>query len=114
VEQIRLDRTPRVGCIVGAFPIIDGRKTAMKPIGATALGFGALSLLTLVSAIAQQPTIQRKVLLTQDLPIPGYQAVMAAVESRPGVARADTRIPGRWLSTSRKGSSRLTKKANQR
>src|SRR5262245_64404266 len=52
----------------------------MKPIGATALGFGALSLLMLVPAIAQQPTVQRKVLLTQDLPIPGYQTVMAAVE----------------------------------
>ena len=31
-------------------------------------------------AIAQQPTVQRKVLLTQDLPIPGYQAVMATVD----------------------------------
>ena len=31
-------------------------------------------------ATAQQPTVQRKVLLTQDLPIPGYQTVMAAVE----------------------------------
>ena len=52
----------------------------MKPIGATVLGFGALSLLTLVPAMAQEPTVQRKVLLTQDLPIPGYQTVMAAVE----------------------------------
>jgi quercetin dioxygenase-like cupin family protein len=36
--------------------------------------------LTVIPGIAQQPTVQRKVLLTQDLPIPGYQAVMAAVE----------------------------------
>ena len=42
---------------------------------------GALSLcLTLTTAIAQQPTIHRKALLTQDLPIPGYQTVMATVE----------------------------------
>ena len=86
----------------------------MKPIGATVLGLGALSLLTLVPAMAQEPTVQRKVLLTQDLPIPGYQTVMAAVEIPAGVARADTRMPERWLSTSRKGSSRLTTKANQR
>ena len=52
----------------------------MKPIGATVLGFGALSLLTLVPAMAQEPTVQRKVLLTQDLPIPGYQAVMGVTE----------------------------------
>ena len=52
----------------------------MKPIGATVLGLGTLSLLTLVSAMAQEPTVQRKVLLTQDLPIPGYQTVLAAVE----------------------------------
>ena len=53
----------------------------MKPFGVTALGIGALSLrLTLATAIAQQPTIHRKALLTQDLPIPGYQTVMATVE----------------------------------
>jgi hypothetical protein len=33
----------------------------MKLIGATVLGFGALSLLTLVPAMAQEPTVQRKV-----------------------------------------------------
>jgi quercetin dioxygenase-like cupin family protein len=54
----------------------------MRPIGATmVLGLVALSVcLMLPPAIAQQPTVQRKVLLTQDLPIPGYQTVMAAVE----------------------------------
>jgi len=46
-------------------------------IGALALGFAALFL----PATAQQPTtVQRKVSLTQDLPISGYQAVMAAIE----------------------------------
>ena len=59
---------------------IEREETAMKPIGATVLGLGTLSLLTLVSAMAQEPTVQRKVLLTQDLPIPGYQTVLAAVE----------------------------------
>ncbi len=34
----------------------------------------------MVPAMAQQPTVQRKVLLTQDLTIPGYQTVMASVE----------------------------------
>jgi quercetin dioxygenase-like cupin family protein len=66
----------------------------MKPIGATALGFSALSLLALNPAIAQQPTIQRKVLLTQDLPIPGYQAVMAAVEIPAGGREGRHTHPG--------------------
>jgi len=66
----------------------------MKPIGATALGFGALSLLMLVPAIAQQPTVQRKVLLTQDLPIPGYQTVMAAVEIPAGGREGRHTHPG--------------------
>jgi quercetin dioxygenase-like cupin family protein len=50
---------------------------------ATMLALGlAMNLASwmIVPVIAQQPTVQRKVLLTQDLPIPGYQAVMAAVE----------------------------------
>jgi quercetin dioxygenase-like cupin family protein len=66
----------------------------MKPIGATALGFGALSLLMLVPVIAQQPTVQRKVLLTQDLPIPGYQTVMAAVEIPAGGREGRHTHPG--------------------
>jgi quercetin dioxygenase-like cupin family protein len=45
------------------------------------LALGAfVSVSNSVGSVAQQPTVQRKVLLTQDLPIPGYQAVMAAVE----------------------------------
>jgi len=66
----------------------------MKPIGATVLGFGALSLLTLVPAMAQEPTVQRKVLLTQDLPLPGYQTVMAAVEIPAGGREGRHTHPG--------------------
>jgi quercetin dioxygenase-like cupin family protein len=50
-------------------------------IGVLALGLATVSaIVTVIPATAQQPTVQRKVLLTQDLPIPGYQTVMAAVE----------------------------------
>jgi len=66
----------------------------MKPIRTMVLGVGALSLLIIVPAIAQQPTIQRKVLLTQDLPIPGYQAVMAAVEIPAGGREGRHTHPG--------------------
>jgi len=66
----------------------------MKTIGATALGFGALFLLTFVPAMAQEPTVQRKVLLTQDLPIPGYQTVMATVEIPPGGREGRHTHPG--------------------
>src|SRR6516165_9324632 len=48
-------------------------------IGAALVGLAALSV-TPTPASAQQPTVQRKVLLTQDLPIAGHQIVMAAVE----------------------------------
>ena len=48
-------------------------------IGAALVGLAALSL-TPSPASAQQPTVQRKVLLTEDLPIPGYQTVMATIE----------------------------------
>ena len=66
----------------------------MKLIGATVLGFGALSLLTLVPAMAQEPTVQRKVLLTQDLPIPGYQAVMGVTEIPAGGREGRHTHPG--------------------
>ena len=66
----------------------------MKPVRTMVLGVGALSLLIIVPAIAQQPTIQRKVLLTQDLPIPGYQAVMAAVEIPAGGREGRHTHPG--------------------
>jgi quercetin dioxygenase-like cupin family protein len=48
-------------------------------IGAALIGLAVLSI-TPTPASAQQPTVQRKMLLTQDLPIAGYQTVMAAVE----------------------------------
>ena len=66
----------------------------MKPVRTMVLGVGALSLLIIVPAIAQQPTIQRKVLLTQDLSIPGYQAVMAAVEIPAGGREGRHTHPG--------------------
>lgn len=54
-----------------------------KPMISAAGVFGLLALsatVITVPAMAQQPTVQRKVLLTQDLTIPGYQTVMASVE----------------------------------
>jgi quercetin dioxygenase-like cupin family protein len=63
--------------------------------GAVALGLAVLSAsVTLVPVAAQQPTIQRKVLITQDLPIPGYQIVMAAVEIPPGFRSGRHTHPG--------------------
>jgi hypothetical protein len=50
-------------------------------VGALAIGLAALSTsVTFLPATAQQPTVQRKVLLKHNLIIPGYQTVMAAVE----------------------------------
>jgi len=66
----------------------------MRSIAAV-LGIGvfALSLMPM-SALAQQPQVQRKVLLTQDLSIPGYQTVMAAVEIPPGGREGRHTHPG--------------------
>ena len=70
----------------------------MRPvtIGATlALGLAALSVsVTPIPVTAQQPTVQRKILLTQDLPIAGYQTVMAAVEIPAGGREARHTHPG--------------------
>ncbi len=70
----------------------------MKPTsigGAFALGFALISLgVAPTPATAEQPAIQRKVLLTQDLPIPGYQAVMAAVEVPAGGREGRHTHPG--------------------
>jgi quercetin dioxygenase-like cupin family protein len=70
----------------------------MRPvtIGATlALGLAALSVsVTPIPVIAQQPTVQRKILLTQDLPIAGYQTVMAAVEIPAGGREGRHTHPG--------------------
>src|SRR5262245_58523778 len=85
----------------------------MKPIGATALGFGALSLLMLVPAIAQQPTVQRKVLLTQDLPIPGYQTVMAAVEIPAGGREGRHTHPGAVVGYIQEGTTTFCDEGNR-
>ena len=70
----------------------------MRPvtIGATlALGLAALSVsVTPIPVTAQQPTVQRKILLTQDLPIAGYQTVMAAVEIPAGGSEGRHTHPG--------------------
>jgi len=62
-------------------------------IGAALVGLAALSV-TPTPASAQQPTVQRKVLLTQDLPIAGYQIVMAAVELPAGAREGRHTHPG--------------------
>jgi quercetin dioxygenase-like cupin family protein len=70
----------------------------MRPvtIGATlALGLAGLSVsVTPIPVTAQQPTVQRKILLTQDLPIAGYQTVMAAVEIPAGGREGRHTHPG--------------------
>ena len=67
-----------------------------RSIAATmALGFAVLFVCPASDpATAQQPTVQRKVLLTQDLPISGYQTVMAAVEIPPGGREGRHTHPG--------------------
>src|SRR5262245_63386039 len=73
----------------------NGRITMrLVTIGAAlVLGLPALSV-TPAPASAQQPTIQRKVLLTQDLPIADYQIVMAAVEIPAGGREGRHTHPG--------------------
>jgi quercetin dioxygenase-like cupin family protein len=58
--------------------------------------FGLLvfSAAVTVPVMAQQPTVQRKVLLTQDLAIPGYQTVMASVEIPAGGREGKHTHPG--------------------
>ena len=62
-------------------------------IGAALVGLAAISV-TPTPASAQQPTVQRKVLLTQDLPIAGHQIVMAAVEIPAGGREGRHTHPG--------------------
>jgi len=58
-----------------------------------AIGLAVLfTSVTFLPASAQQPTVQRKVLLTHDLAIPGYQPLWLPSKSRLEVARAGTRI----------------------
>jgi|SRR5215831_11395482 len=73
--------------------------------GALALGLAVLSgSVTLVPVAAQQPTmIQRKILITQHLPIPGYQIVMAAVELPPGARSGRHTHPGAVVANIQEG-----------
>jgi quercetin dioxygenase-like cupin family protein len=64
-------------------------------VGALAIGLAALfTSVTSVPATAQEPTVQRKILLTHDLAIPGYQTVMGAVEIPPGGREGRHTHPG--------------------
>src|SRR5579864_5536729 len=64
-------------------------------VGALAIGLAALfTSVTSLPATAQEPTVQRKILLTHDLAIPGYQTVMGAVEIPPGGREGRHTHPG--------------------
>jgi quercetin dioxygenase-like cupin family protein len=64
-------------------------------VGALAIGLAALfTSMTSLPATAQEPTVQRKILLTHDLAIPGYQTVMGAVEIPPGGREGRHTHPG--------------------
>jgi quercetin dioxygenase-like cupin family protein len=64
-------------------------------VGALASGLAALSTsVASLPATAQEPTVQRKVLLTHDLAIPGYQTVLGAVEIPPGGREGRHTHPG--------------------
>ena len=62
-------------------------------VAAALVGLAALSVPP-TPTTAQEPTVQRKVLLTHDLAIPGYQTVMAAVEIPPGGREGRHTHPG--------------------
>jgi quercetin dioxygenase-like cupin family protein len=64
---------------------------------AVMLTAGALTLMTHTQVIAQQPAVQRKVLLQQDLTIPGYQAVLVSVEIPVGGREGRHTHPGSAL-----------------
>ncbi len=57
-------------------------------------GLLVISAAVTVPVMGQQPTVQRKVLLTQDLAIPGYQTVMASVEIPAGGREGKHTHPG--------------------
>ena len=58
---------------------------------------GAVTLAGQTLLIAQQPAVQRKVLLQQDLAIPGYQAVLVSVEIPVGGREGRHTHPGSVL-----------------
>ena len=64
-------------------------------VGALAIGLAALfTSVTSLPATAQEPTLQRKILLTHDLAIPGYQTVMGTVEILAGGREGRHTHPG--------------------
>jgi quercetin dioxygenase-like cupin family protein len=64
-------------------------------VGALAIGLAALfTSVTSLPATAQEPTLQRKILLTHDLAIPGYQTVMGTVEIPAGGREGRHTHPG--------------------
>lgn len=66
----------------------------------TLITFAALALLSgpgLVAARAQQPNVERRVLLQQDVTIPGYQNVLIAVTIPPGGREGRHTHPGALL-----------------
>jgi quercetin dioxygenase-like cupin family protein len=71
-------------------------------IGAALVGLAALSV-TPTPASAQQPTIQIKVLLTQDSPIAGHQIIMAAAEIPAGAREGRHTHPGALVVYIREG-----------
>lgn len=58
---------------------------------------GTAALVAQLLANAQQPAVQRKVLLQQDLTIPGYQAVLVSVEIPVGGREGRHTHPGSVL-----------------
>ena len=59
------------------------------------------------SAAAQQPTVTRKVLLQQDLAIPGYAATLVAVEIPVGVREGRHTHPGTLVAYVQEGAVTL-------
>ena len=69
--------------------------TYFMNMGASAIGLAVfIASLTFPPATAQEPTVQRKVLLTHDLAVPGYQVVLGAVEIPPGGREGRHTHPG--------------------
>ena len=60
-----------------------------------------LAAFSVASAVGQQ--VQRKILLTQDLPIPGYEMVFVAVEIPPGGREGRHTHPGALMAQVQEG-----------
>jgi quercetin dioxygenase-like cupin family protein len=81
--------------------------TAVAVAGVSVVGWA------LLPATAQQPTVQRKVLITQDLPIPGYQSVVASVELPVGGREGRHTHPGAGFAYVLEGSITLEHEGRQ-